>query len=124
MTKIGTQCVPMSADIWIESGRAKCGRSKFIRQCNLRYETKIETKLMYKNKNAIHRCMPFGLQTKLCKYVMIIIHANTVLRYTKILEQKLAHLMWWRQKSYYKMYVITSMAATAVLRDKWETLTK
>ena len=40
--KIGTKCARVSSGIWIGSGKAKCERSKFIGQCNLRYETKIE----------------------------------------------------------------------------------
>ena len=70
--KIGTKCAHVSAGIWIESGKAKCERSKFIRQCNLRYESKIENKLMCKNRNTMHRCMPFGLQKKPSKHVMMI----------------------------------------------------
>ena len=70
--KIGTKCARVSSGIWIGSGKAKCERSKFIRQCNLRYESKIENKLMCKNRNTMHRCMSFGLQKKLCKHVMMI----------------------------------------------------
>ena len=74
------------------SGKAKCERSKFIGQCNLRYETKIENKLMCKNRNTMHRCMPFGLQKKLCKHVMMICK-HSIKVYKNIRTETAQHLM-------------------------------